>query len=130
MRHLQHRYFQQFRCNMQKISAKRYRRAKLKDYLLIVSNQSQKDIFIDVLRSPGINCKSRVLYPASGFLSSAIWPSLLKKHYIGLIINQSIIMGSFFPSVLNDANKVLIAQHGLLSIAIDIVGISYTGFLD
>ena len=33
--------------------------------------------------------KSRVLYPSPGFLSSAIWPSLLKKHYNGLI-NQSI----------------------------------------
>ena len=29
MRHPQHRYFPQFRCNMRKISAKRYRRAKL-----------------------------------------------------------------------------------------------------
>ena len=29
MRHPQHWYFPQFRCNMQKISAKRYRRAKL-----------------------------------------------------------------------------------------------------
>ena len=29
MRHPQHWYFPQFRCNMRKISAKRYRRAKL-----------------------------------------------------------------------------------------------------
>ena len=29
MRHLQHWYFPQFRCNMRKISAKRHRRAKL-----------------------------------------------------------------------------------------------------
>ena len=27
----------------------------------------------------------RVLYPGHGFLSSATWPSLLKKHYNGLI---------------------------------------------
>ena len=40
-------------------------------------------------RSLGINCKSRVLYPGSGFLSSATWPSLPKKHYNGLI-NQPI----------------------------------------
>ena len=39
-------------------------------------------------RSPGINRKSRVLYPNPGFLSSATWPSLPKKHYNGLI-NQS-----------------------------------------
>ena len=39
-------------------------------------------------RSPGINCKSRVLYRGPGFLSSATWHLLLKKHYNG-IINQS-----------------------------------------
>ena len=37
-------------------------------------------------RSPGINRKSRVSYPSPGFLSSATWPSLPKKHYNGLII--------------------------------------------
>ena len=35
-------------------------------------------------RSPGIIRKSRVSYPGSGFLSSATWPSLRKKHYNGL----------------------------------------------
>ena len=35
-------------------------------------------------RSPGIICKSRVSYPGPGFLSSATWPSLPKKHYNGL----------------------------------------------
>ena len=35
-------------------------------------------------RSPGIIRKSRVSYPVPGFLSSATWPSLLKKHYNGL----------------------------------------------
>ena len=35
--------------------------------------------------SPGINRKSRVSYPGPGFLSSATWPSLPKKHYNGLI---------------------------------------------
>ena len=39
-------------------------------------------------RSPGINRKSRVLYRGTGFLSSATWPSLPKKHYNGLI-NQN-----------------------------------------
>ena len=39
-------------------------------------------------RSPGINRKSRVLYPGPGFLSSATWPLLPKKHYNGLIINH------------------------------------------
>ena len=35
-------------------------------------------------RSPGIIRKIRVLYPGPGFLSSATWPSLPKKHYSGL----------------------------------------------
>ena len=36
-------------------------------------------------RSPRINRMSRALYP--GFLSSATWPSMTKKHYNVLIIN-------------------------------------------
>ena len=40
-------------------------------------------------RSPGIIRKSRVSYPVPGFLSSATWPSLLKKHYNGLNQNNS-----------------------------------------
>ena len=39
-------------------------------------------------RSPGIIRKSRVLYPVPGFLSSATWPSLPKKHYNGLNQNK------------------------------------------
>ena len=39
-------------------------------------------------RYPGINRKSRVLYPGPRFLSSATWPSLPKKHYNGL--NQTV----------------------------------------
>ena len=35
-------------------------------------------------RSPGIIRKSRVSYHGPGFLSSATWPSLLKKHYNGI----------------------------------------------
>ena len=35
-------------------------------------------------RSPGIIRKSRVSHPGPGFLSSATWPSLAKKHYNGL----------------------------------------------
>ena len=35
-------------------------------------------------RSPGIIRKSLVSYPVPGFLSSATWPSLPKKHYNGL----------------------------------------------
>ena len=37
-----------------------------------------------LIRSPGIMRKSRVSYPGPGFLSSATWPSLPKKHYDGL----------------------------------------------
>ena len=36
------------------------------------------------LKSPGIIRKSRVSYPVPGFLSSATWPSLPKKHFNGL----------------------------------------------
>ena len=36
-------------------------------------------------RSPWINRKSWVSYPGPGFLSSATWPLLSKKHYNGLI---------------------------------------------
>ena len=35
-------------------------------------------------RSPGIIRKSKVSYPGPGFLSSATWPSLPKKHDNGL----------------------------------------------
>ena len=48
-------------------------------------------------RSPGIIRRGRVLYPGPGFLSSATWPSLPKKHYNGLL-NQS-------------ANDVVVHQH-------------------
>ena len=34
-------------------------------------------------KSPGISRKSRVSYPCPGFLSSAIWPLLPKKHFHG-----------------------------------------------
>ena len=37
---------------------------------------------------PGINRKCRVLYPGTGFLFSATWPLMLKKHYNGFV-NQS-----------------------------------------
>ena len=47
-------------------------------------------------RSPGIIRKSRVSYPGPGFLTSATWPSLPKKHYNGL--NQTV-------HVKNDHNK-------------------------
>ena len=53
-------------------------------------------------RSPGIIRKSRVLYPGPGFLSSATWPPLPKKHYNGLnqtkpnvICNRSL----FYPDI-------------------------------
>ena len=44
-------------------------------------------------RSPGIIRKSRVSYPGPGFLSSATWPLLPKRHYNGL--NQSNIVYQF-----------------------------------
>ena len=38
----------------------------------------------NALKRSGIIRKSRVSYPVPGFLSSATWPSLPKKHYNGL----------------------------------------------
>ena len=46
-------------------------------------------------RSPGIIRKSRVSYPGPGFLSSATWPSLPKKHYNGLNQTKLHIKASF-----------------------------------
>ena len=50
-------------------------------------------------RSPGIFCKSRVSYPGPGFLSSATWPSLPKKHYNGLNQTNTVNVPSFAASV-------------------------------
>ena len=36
-------------------------------------------------KPPGIYRNSRVSYPGPGFISSATWPSLPKKHYNGSI---------------------------------------------
>ena len=38
------------------------------------------------LKRSGINCRSRVLYTGSGFLSSVTWPLMQKKHFNGFII--------------------------------------------
>ena len=75
MRHSQHWHFPQFRCNMRKTSAKRYRRVKLVWNCLWGH---------ELKRPPGINRKSRESYPGRGFLSSATWSSLPKEHYNGL----------------------------------------------
>ena len=62
-------------------------------------------------KSPGIIRKSRVSYPGPGFLSSATWHSLPKKHYNGL--NQTKpnlnIMIHWLINFLN-YNNVLLAQ--------------------
>ena len=47
-------------------------------------------------RSPGIIRKSRVSYPGPGFLSSATWPMLPKKHYNGL--NLILITGDLYST--------------------------------
>ena len=39
----------------------------------------------NIMQSLGINCKSRVLFPGSGFLPSAAWLSMPKKQSNGLI---------------------------------------------
>ena len=48
----------------------------------------------NALKRSGIIRKSRVSYPGPGFLSSATWPSLPKKHYNGL--NQTNCKPFFF----------------------------------
>ena len=50
-------------------------------------------------RSPGIIRKSRVSYPGPGFLSSATWFSLPKKHYNGL--NQYIYIYTIYIYIYN-----------------------------
>ena len=56
-------------------------------------------------RSPGII--RRVLYPGPGFLSSASWPSLPKKHYNGLI-NQSTEADTWSTQTLGPHGRVLL----------------------
>ena len=58
-------------------------------------------------RSPGIIRKSRVSYPGPGFLSSATWPSLPKKHYNGL--NQS--KPNLSLQQQNDHSTTAISRH-------------------
>ena len=60
-------------------------------------------------RSPGIIRKSRVSYPGPGFLSSATWPSLPKKHYNGLnhVVGRGIMSGQF---MINTIIKMKIAS--------------------
>ena len=45
-------------------------------------------------RYPRINRKSRVSYPGPGFLSSATWASLPKKHYNGFNQTKQTIVGN------------------------------------
>ena len=51
---------------------------------------------IALKRSPGIIRKSRVSYPGPGFLSSATWTSLPKKHYNGLNEDRRLIITPLF----------------------------------
>ena len=55
-------------------------------------------------RSPGIIRKSRVSYPGPGFLSSATWPSLPKKHYNGL--NQTKPNPVWYSPCMNRTSQV------------------------
>ena len=57
--------------------------------------------------SPGIIRKSRVSYPGPGFLSSATWPSLSKKHYNGL--NQRTV-DIFYVSYCNTVQPLSLGQ--------------------
>ena len=47
-------------------------------------------------RSPGITRKSWASYPSPGFLSSATWPLLPKKHYNGLNQIKPNVLGHSF----------------------------------
>ena len=60
-------------------------------------------------RSPGIIRKSRVSYPGPGFLSSATWPSLPKKHYNGLNQTKHNFYSTFVPDKLG-INKITHVQ--------------------
>ena len=60
-------------------------------------------------RSPGIIRKSRVSYPGPGFLSSATWPSLPKKHYNGL--NQTKPNKTAHVTGGNPSDVIYIGQH-------------------
>ena len=62
-------------------------------------------------RSPGIIRKSRVSYPGPGFLSSATWPSLPKKHYNGLNQTKSIKISSVtFQALVDVSDKNIYSQ--------------------
>ena len=63
-------------------------------------------------RSPGIIRKSRVSYPVPGFLSSATWPSLPRKHYNGLKKTTVFWLGDMTKNdYLPYKNKVLDISH-------------------
>ena len=67
-------------------------------------------------RSPGIIRKSRVSYPVPGFLSSATWPSLPKKHYNGLNQNQTFSTSvTLYHSHILDQNNTINHDLRLLS---------------
>ena len=53
-------------------------------------------------RSLGIIRKSRVSYPGPGFLSSATWPSLPKKHYNGLNQTKPNLVICFYTVYMNN----------------------------
>ena len=63
-------------------------------------------------RSPGIIRKSRVSYPGPGFLSSATWPSLPKKHNNGL--NQTKLNRSVVFSEIVLEKKFAIKCYGMV----------------
>ena len=59
-------------------------------------------------RSPRIIRKSRVSYPGRGFLSSATWPSLPKKHYNGLNQTKPNISYKLLSSCLTNRIKTVL----------------------
>ena len=67
-------------------------------------------------RSPGIIRKSRVSYPGPGFLSSATWPSLPKKHYNGL--NKLCVQGGMKAVIWTDVFQMLIIMAGMLTLVV------------
>ena len=66
-------------------------------------------------RSPGIIRKSRVSYPGPGFLSSATWPSLPKKHLNGLKYpDPGFLSSATWPSLPKKALKWIKPNQKLL----------------
>ena len=75
-------------------------------------------------RSPGIIRKSRISYPGPGFLFSATWPSLPKKHYNGLNLKSPYLHEEHISAVVRSpvhSKRLLLHQTTTHRLQIDVV---------